>query len=170
MQHLVIVAMAIGVQPSIFAETESVVAPASKNTPPPILSKETARKIADAKARQRLKNEEGNSATGEAVGVIPQLEELRIFGTFDPRNREKSPIQKMRETLDQQTKERSDFVTESTASDGARYAQVNVGGKIYCIEERRGIIDFAGHHDDSGLTRRPPLTSPMSKTCRKGQY
>jgi len=74
------------------------------------------------------------------------------------------PIEKMHSFLDQVGQSRADSVAESTASDGARYAQINKGNNIYCIEERRGLIDFSGIHE------KPLVTSPAGTKCRKGQY
>ena len=132
------------------------------------LSTETEQKIAAAKVRRALENGERKQVT-DAPPVV-QLDEIRVLGTIEPRVPEKSPIQKLRDTLDKGDAERKDHVTETPANDGARYAQVNIGGKIYCIEERRGLIDIAGHVDASGLVPRPILMSPMGKRCRTGQY
>lgn len=135
-----------------------------------VLSGQSEQKIVQAKVRNERAKVNSVVAPDDKNLPLSRLEEIQVFGASEPLAQEKSPIQKLRDTLDKGAAERKDHVTETPANDGARYAQVNIGGKIYCIEERRGLIDIAGHVDVSGLVPRPILTSPMGKRCRTGQY
>ncbi len=135
-----------------------------------VLIDDSEQKIVQATVRNERAKANGVIAPGDKKLPLTSLEEIQVFGTSEPRAQEKSPIQKLRDTLDKGAAERKDHVTETPANDGARYAQVKIGGKIYCIEERRGQIDIAGHVDVSGLVPRPSLTSPTGRRCRTGQY
>lgn len=83
-----------------------------------------------------------------AAPAAPQkLDEIRVHGTTEPEDRkgaEKTPLQKMREKLEKSGSPRGTTVKESTAADGTRKAQVDVGRSRFCIEQRIGQIDFSG--------------------------
>ncbi len=84
----------------------------------------------------------------QAAPAAPQkLDEIRIYGTTEPEDHkgtQKTPLQKMRETLEKSNSPRVITVKESTAADGTRKAQVDVGGNRFCVEQRVGQIDFSG--------------------------
>ena len=127
------------------------------------LSKDAKNKIVSAVIGDAEVKAANNPLTAEKIEPV-QLEEIRVLGLAERQVREKSPIEKMRSVLDQHGQSRTDSVVESMAADGARYAQVNQGSRIYCIEERRGLIDF------SGINEKPLVTSVAGTKCRRGQY
>ncbi len=58
-----------------------------------------------------------------------------MLSTLESADGQKSPLSRMRESLDKVGKSRENFVEESKANDGSRYAQINVAGKYFL---RRG--------------------------------
>lgn len=80
----------------------------------------------------------------------------------------------MRESLDKVGKSRENFVEESEANDGSRYAQINVAGSIFCVEERRGLINFSGINEKAyrhpthreKMSPRPILNSSLEDSPR----
>ena len=95
-------------------------------------------------------------------GEPPQkVEEIVVRGRTeheDFRAVQKTPIQKMREKLEKSANPRILQLDEFKSSSGVRTAQVAVGGRIFCIEERRGQIDFSGM--GKGGLSMIPLTKP----------
>lgn len=106
----------------------------------------------------------GNSQTPAPATTVQRFEEIRVLSTLESADGQKSPISRMRESLDKVGKSRENFVEESKANDGSRYAQINVAGSIFCVKERRGLINF------SGIDEKPIVTQPIGKKCRRGQY
>lgn len=146
---------------SLHARADNPVGPDAAVTPK--LSTDARNKIARAVVRD-VEEKTVSASLAEEKNAPVQLEEIRILDSTEHQPREKLPIEKMHSFLDQVGQSRADSVAESTASDGARYAQINKGNNIYCIEERRGLIDF------SGIYEKPLVTSPAGTKCRKGQY
>ncbi len=146
---------------SLHARAESPDGPDATATPK--LNADARNQIARAVVRD-VEEKAVSAPSAEEKNAPVQLEEIRILGSTERQPREKLPTEKMRSFLDQVGQSRADSVAESTASDGARYAQINKGNRIYCIEERRGLIDFSGMHE------KPLVTSPAGTKCRKGQW
>ena len=90
-----------------------------------------------------------------------RVEEIVVRGRTEPedfRAVQKPPMQKMREKLEKSASPRILQLDEFKSSSGVRTAQVAVGGRIFCIEERRGQIDFSGM--GKGGLSMIPLTKP----------
>jgi hypothetical protein len=87
-----------------------------------------------------------------------------VYGTIDPEDIErpdKTPIQKLRNTLDKVPMKRGTVVKERVTDDGRRIAQIDVNGNRFCVEDRSGQIDFAGM-GRGGMAMR----LPVGKECR----
>ena len=120
---------------------------------------------AQLRATDKPRNEaEGNSQTPAPATTVQRFEEIRVLSTLESADGQKSPISRMRESLDKVGKSRENFVEESKANDGSRYAQIKVAGSIFRVEERRSLINF------SGIDEKPIVTQPIGKKCRCGQY
>ena len=97
-----------------------------------------------------------------------------MLSTLESADGQKSPISRMRESLDKVGKSRENFVEESEANDGSRYAQINVAGSIFCVEERRGLINFSGINEKAyrhpthreKMSPRPILNSSLEDSPR----
>ncbi len=101
------------------------------------------------------------------VGPVQKLDEIRVTPKIDPEDlkaREKTPLQKMRDFLDQRGKSMGTVVRESPTGDGRRIAQVNMGEQIFCIDDKRGVIDFAA--DTTTIKRGGVVTRPVGSVCR----
>jgi hypothetical protein len=147
---------------------------ASENAAPqPDLSLEVIRQSARQKSPPLPANHFGRAhkktASTTAVNLVRpdrdgRVEEIRVYGTIDPEDIErpdKTPIQKLRNTLDKVPMKRGTVVKERVTDDGRRIAQIDVNGNRFCVEDRSGQIDFAGM-GRGGMAMR----LPVGKECR----
>jgi hypothetical protein len=97
--------------------------------------------------------------------VIPrtviQIPKIEVFGRAEPediRPTEKTPIQKMQESLDKAGRVANFSVREYGYNDSTRRAQINTLSGLYCLEEKRGQIDFSGMNQARiGVAMRPAI-------------
>lgn len=78
---------------------------------------------------------------------LQALPKIEITGRIEPedvKRAEKTSIQKMRERLDQAGSAPTFSFREKTRNDGTRISQIRTLSGVYCLEERRGQIDFSG--------------------------
>lgn len=87
-------------------------------------------------------------ADAPAAIVPPQkMDEFRVTPKVDAedlKSREKAPLKQMRDFLDKKGRSIGTSVRESPTQDGRRIAEVAMGETVFCIDDRRGQIDFAG--------------------------
>jgi len=92
------------------------------------------------------------------------MDEIRVSPQIEPEDRksaEKPPLKKLNEFLNGKGKSLGTVVMESPASDGRRIAEITRGDTVFCVEDRRGQIDFAGI-GRGGMATRPVV----GKHCR----
>jgi hypothetical protein len=142
-------------------------------TPSPTLTLDAIRQSARQKPPYPLANppsrdqkKSTNNVTEKTLppGNDASVDEIRVYGTIDPEDIErpdKTPIQKLRDTLDKAPIKRGTDVKERVTSDGRRIAQIDVDGKRFCVEDRSGQIDFAGMGRGGAAMRLV-----MGKECR----
>jgi len=93
-----------------------------------------------------------------------KMDEIRVSPQVQPEDRkpaEKPPLKKMNELLNGKGKSLGTVVMESPTSDGRRIAEITRGDTVFCVEDRRGQIDFAGI-GRGGMATRPAV----GKHCR----
>jgi hypothetical protein len=91
--------------------------------------------------------------------VVIQIPKIEVFGTAeleDIKAAAKSPIQKMQESLDKTGRTGNFLVRDYGYNDSTRRAQVHTLSGLYCLEEKRGQIDFSGMNQARiGVGMRP---------------
>jgi hypothetical protein len=94
--------------------------------------------------------------------AVEELDRIIIEDVLDPedaRKRDKAAIGKMRDSLDKVASKRGLSARETVANDGARRAELNVNGSLFCLESRAGQIDW------SGLNKGGTATKPSGNSC-----
>ena len=103
-----------------------------------------------------------------AVSITPvviQIPKVEVFGRAEPEDRTpatKTPIQKMQESLDKAGRVANFSVREYGYNDSTRRAQINTLSGMYCLEEKRGQIDFSGINQ----ARVGVAMNPATNDCR----
>lgn len=97
--------------------------------------------------------------------VVIQMPKIEVFGIAEPedlKSATKTPIQKMRESLDKTGRTGSFLVRDYGYNDSTRRAQISTLSGVYCLEEKRGQIDFSGMNQ----ARIGVAMSPVINDCR----
>jgi hypothetical protein len=93
--------------------------------------------------------------------AVIQIPKIEVFGRAEPEDRKpatKTPIQKMQESLDKAGRVANFSVREYGYNDSTRRAQINTLSGVYCLEEKRGQIDFSGMNQARiGVAMRPVI-------------
>ena len=102
-----------------------------------------------------------NVTTTPLVQEIPTIE---VFGrpNSEPKAAEKTPIQKLRAKLDAVPPTTNFSVRDYIGNDGIRKAEITTMRGKFCLQERRGQIDFSGLNKD--MLGRP--MKPIVNDCR----
>ena len=108
------------------------------------------------------------TATAEVIiaPVVIQIPKIEVFGRAEPEDLKpatKSPIQRMRESLDKVGRPGNFLVRDFGYNDSTRRAQINTLSGAYCLEEKRGQIDFSGMNQ----ARIGTAMRPVHNDCRK---
>ncbi len=108
----------------------------------------------------------GDALAQTTLAPVPKqkMDEIRVSPQIEPEDRksvEKPPLQKMNEFLNGKGRSLGTVVTESPTSDGRRIAEITMGDTVFCVEDRRGQIDFSGI-GRGGMATRPAV----GKHCR----
>ena len=93
--------------------------------------------------------------------VAMQIPKIEVFGRAEPEDLKpatKMPIERMRESLDKAGHTGNFLVRDFGYNDSSRRAQINTLSGAYCLEEKRGQIDFSGMNQARiGTAMRPVL-------------
>ena len=101
------------------------------------------------------------TATAEVIiaPVVIQIPKIEVFGRAEPedlKSATKTPIQRMRESLDSVGRPGNFLVRGFGYNDSTRSAQINTFSGAYCLEAKRGQIDFSGMNQaHTGTAMRP---------------
>ena len=97
--------------------------------------------------------------------VVMQMPKIEVFDRAEPedlKSATKTPIQSMRESLDMVGRTSNLLVRDFGYNDSSRRAQINTFSGVYCLEEKRGQIDFSGMNQ----ARIGTAMRPVSNDCR----
>ena len=93
--------------------------------------------------------------------VVIQIPKIEVFGRAEAEDLKpatKTPIQKMQESLDKAGRTGNFLVRDYGYNDSTRRAQINTLSGLYCLEEKRGQIDFSGMNQARiGVAMRPVI-------------
>jgi hypothetical protein len=93
--------------------------------------------------------------------VVIQIPKIEVFGLAEPedlKSTEKTPIQKMQVSLDKAGRTGNFLVRDYGYNDSTRRAHINTLSGLYCLEEKRGQIDFSGMNQARiGVAMRPVI-------------
>ena len=96
---------------------------------------------------------------------VQQIPKIEVFGSTEPEDLKrppKTPLQKMRESLDKVEPKVNFLVRDYVYNDGTRKAQIKTLAGLFCLEEKRGQIDFSGIN----RARIGVAMSPVINDCR----